>query len=160
MNPTLEETPTGNVGTGQKVTAVNALEILLVVVVAFVVVFVGWRLVGVDAFARQAVIWIANVAMLVTIWIGLRVRGQSWDHIGLGFRFGGRRALVRTALQSIAILIAALAAFVAGSVVTMNFATAPEGADMSGYEHLHGNLPMLLLAIGATRFLEGTIVVA
>lgn len=139
----------GNVGTGQKVTAVNALEILLVLLVAFIIVSVGWRLVGVDAFARQAVVWIANVAMLVTIWIGLRVRGQSWDHVGLGFRFGGRRALVRTALQSIAILIAALAAFVAGSVASMNFATTPEGADMSGYDYLHGNLPMLLLALSA-----------
>ena len=132
----------GNVGA-------NAIQILLVFLVAFVIVAIGWRLVGDDPFARQAVVWVANVAMLVTIWIGLRIRGQTWEHLGLSFRFGGRRALVRSVLQSIVVLIAALAAFVAGSVLTMSFTAAPESADMSGYEYLHGNLPMLLLALAA-----------
>jgi membrane protease YdiL (CAAX protease family) len=129
--------------------AANALQILLVFLVAFLVVLAGWSLVGDDPFARHVVVWVANVAMLVTIWIGLRVRGQTWEHLGLSFRFGGRRALVRSVLQSIVVLIAALAAFVAGSVLTMNLAAAPESADMSGYEYLHGNLPMLLLALAA-----------
>jgi membrane protease YdiL (CAAX protease family) len=133
----------------QKIAAANALEILLVLLVAFVVVFVGWQLVGADPFARQAVVWFANVSMLVTVGIGLRVRGQKWEHIGLTFRFGGRRALVRAVLQSIVVLIAALIAFVVGSVLIANIASAPESADMSGYEYLHGNLPMLLVALAA-----------
>ncbi len=132
----------GNVGA-------NALQIMLVFLVAFVIVAIGWSLVGDDPFARQAVVWVANVVMLVTIWIGLRIRGQTWEHLGLSFRFDGRRALVRSVLQSIVVLIAALAAFVAGSMLTMNLAAAPESADMSGYEYLHGNLPMLLLALAA-----------
>lgn len=133
----------------RKSAMVLPLEVAPVFLVAFVVVFVGWRLVGDDPFARQAVVWVANVGMLVTIWIGLRARGQTWDHLGLGFRFGGWRALVRSVLQSIAVLVAALGAFVAGSMLTMNVSAAPESADMSGYSYLEGNLPMLLLALAA-----------
>lgn len=129
--------------------AANALQILLVFAVAFLVVLAGWSLVGDDPFARQAVVWVANVGMLVTIWFGLRVRGQTWEHFGLAFPIGGRRAVVRAVLQSIVVMIAALACFVAGSVLTMNVAAAPERADMSGYEYLHGNFPMLLVALPA-----------
>lgn len=127
----------------------NAVQILFVFLVAFVIVAVGWGLVGADPFARQAVVWIANIAMLVTIWIGLRVRGQTWEHIGLTLRIGGGRALVRAVLQSIVVLVGALAAFVAGSVVTANIAAAPEQADMSGYTYLQGNFLMLLVALPA-----------
>lgn len=127
----------------------NAVQILLVFLVAFSIVVAGWRLVGADPFARQAVVWVANVAMLVTIWLGLRVRGQTWEHLGLAVRFGGRRALARAFLQSIAVLVVALVAFVAGSVLPVTVAAAPVQADMSGYEYLHGNLPMLLVALAA-----------
>lgn len=34
-----------------------------------------------------------------------------------------------------------------GSIVAANLMTIPEGADMSGYNYLQGNLPMLLLAL-------------
>ncbi|MEJ2186060.1 MAG: hypothetical protein P8Z36_09000, partial [Gemmatimonadota bacterium] len=114
----------------------NVVQILLVFLVAFVVVFAGWRLVGDDALARQAVVWVANVAMLVSIWIGLRVRGQTWEHLGLPFRFGGVRALVRSAAQSIVVLVAALGAFVAASVLMTAFAAAPASADTGGYAYL------------------------
>jgi membrane protease YdiL (CAAX protease family) len=127
----------------------QVLEIGLVFLVAFVVVSVGWNVVGDDPFARQAVVWVANVGMLATIWLGLRLRGQTWEHMGLSLRFGGRRALVRSVLQSAVVLVVALSAFVAGSVLTMNLATAPESADMSGYEYLRGNLPMLIGALAA-----------
>lgn len=127
----------------------NALQIVLVFGVAFLVVLVGWSLVGDDPFERQAVVWVANVGMILTVWINLRVRGQTWEHLGLSFRFGGTRPLVRSLLQSVAVLIAAVAAFVAGSMVPLSSAASPQSADVSGYEYLQGNLPMLLLALAA-----------
>jgi hypothetical protein len=135
--------------TTQRSGARNALEILFVFAVAFVVVVVGWKLVGEDTFARQAVVWVANVAMLITVWIGLRVRGQKWEHLGLARRFGGKGALIRVFLKSLVVVIVALVAFVVGSMLSANLAAAPESADMSGYEYLRGNLPMLLLALVA-----------
>jgi len=124
-------------------------EILLVFLAGVAIAVVGMRLAGDDPFARQAALWTANVLMLGMIWAGLRVRGQGWGSLGLSFPFDGFRALLRTLLQSIAVFAAALAAFAAGSVLAMNIAGAPQRADMSGYEYLQGNLPMLLLALAA-----------
>ena len=127
----------------------NAAEIILVGAIAFVIVIVGWAFVGEDPFARQAVVWVANVLMLLTIWLGLRKRGQGWAHFGLSFRFGGGRALLRTVLQSVVVLVIALVAFAGGSVLASFRGTAPEPADMSSYSYLEGNLPMLLLSLAA-----------
>ena len=59
------------------------------------------------------------------------------------------QTLVGSVVGGIMALVVALAAFVAGSVLAMNVAAAPETADMSGYDYLRGNLPMLLLALAA-----------
>lgn len=127
--------------------AAQAAEIACVFSLAVTVVFVGWRVVGSDLFARQVVVWVANLLMLGTVWIGLRARGQTWEHFGFRVRFAGLRALGRAVLQSIIVFAIALAAFVAGAVVMADVTTAPQGADMSGYNYLQGNLPMLLLAL-------------
>jgi hypothetical protein len=127
--------------------AANLLQIGLVFLVGFVVVFTGWSIVGDGFFIRQAVVWVANAAMLLSIWIGLRIRGQGWEYIGLSFRFGGVGDLAWAVARSIVVLIGAVVAFVAGSVVMTAFAAAPASADTSGYEYLQGNLPMLLLAL-------------
>jgi hypothetical protein len=129
--------------------AAQLAEIVLVFLVAFVVIGVGWSIVGDDLFARQAVVWVANVLMMVTVWIGLRLRGQTWAHFGLSFRFAGRRALGRAVLQSVVVLVVALLGFIVGSMLMINLAGAPEGADFTGYGYLQGNLPMLLLALAA-----------
>jgi membrane protease YdiL (CAAX protease family) len=129
--------------------ASGALEILLVFVVAFVVIAVGWRLVGEDPFARQVVVWVANVLMLLTIWLALRRRGQTWAHLGLRFRPGGPRAIGRAVLQSLAVVVVALAAFILASMLTRGLATGAAAADTGGYDYLRGNLPMLILALAA-----------
>lgn len=126
----------------------QAAEIMAIFLVAAAVITVGWRLVSGGLLARQAVVWVANVAMLVTVWLGLRLRGQTWRHFGLGFRFARDRVL-RTLLQSIVVMVVALVAFVAGSAVMSNVTPANQVADMSGYDYLQGNLPLLLLALAA-----------
>jgi membrane protease YdiL (CAAX protease family) len=115
--------------------------------VAFVVIAIGWDLVGDDTFARQAVTWVANVLMILVVWMGLRIRGQTWEHFGLSFRFGGVRVLGRTVLLSLVVLVIAGAGFVVGSIVAANLMPIPEGANMGGYDYMQGNLPMLLLAL-------------
>lgn len=123
-------------------------EILLVFSVAVVVILPGWWLTGENLFARQAVVWVANVLMLITIWFGLRLRGQNWAHLGLHFRFAGWRSLIRTFLQSIPIFVIAVIAFVAGGLMLAGGAPQQQ-ADMSSYSFLKGNLPMLLLSLVA-----------
>jgi membrane protease YdiL (CAAX protease family) len=129
--------------------AAQAGEIACVFVLAVVVIAAGWTIVGSGPLARQAVVWVSNVLMLVTIWTGLRLRGQTWEHLGLATRFAGLRAAGRTALQSIVVFVVAVAAFVAGAIVMANIMPAPPAADMSGYQYLQGNPAMLLLALAA-----------
>jgi hypothetical protein len=130
-------------------TEAKVAELVLIVLVASATVALGWALVGARPLARQAVVWFANVLMLAMIWSGLRLRGQTWEHLGLRFQFPGWRTLLRMILQSIGVLIVALAAFVAGSAIVANVGQTPGPADMSGYSYLQGNLPMLLLALAA-----------
>jgi membrane protease YdiL (CAAX protease family) len=106
-------------------------------------------LVGDDPLARQGVVFVANLLMLVMVWLGLRVRGQACEHFGLSFRLASRRSVIRTVLQSIAVFFAALGSVVVVAVVMAIIFGRPEGADMSGYAYLSGNLPMLFLVLAA-----------
>ncbi|HEX9729156.1 MAG TPA: CPBP family intramembrane glutamic endopeptidase [Gemmatimonadales bacterium] len=122
-------------------------ELVVVLAVALAAITIALPLVGNNALARQAVAWVANVVMLCVVWLGLRVRGQSWEYFGLGLRFAGWRSVGKAVLQSFLVLIAAAAAFVLGSIVMANITGVPESADMTRYEYLRGNLPMLILAL-------------
>ena len=125
----------------------KAAEIAVVFLAACVVIAVGIKMVGSDIFARQIVVWVANVIMIILVWTGLRLRGQTWAHFGLRFRFGGWWPLLRTILLSVPVLVIAMIAFVAGEVMMRGAAPAAQQADMSSYEYLQGNLPMLLLSL-------------
>ncbi len=124
-------------------------EIVALWVVALAVIGLVGPLAGENPFAGQSVVWVANVLMLVMVWLGLRLRGQGWVHFGLSFRGASRRIVVRAVLVSLVVFVAAIAAFVVGAIVMANIVGIPEGADMSGYNYLSGNLPMLILALVA-----------
>jgi hypothetical protein len=124
-------------------------ELVVVFAVALVVVLGAGPLVGDNPLARQGVVWVANVLMLVMVWVGLRLRGQGWEHLGLSVCLASRRTVVRAVLLSFVVFVAAVAAFVVGAVLMANIVGEPEGADMSGYDYLRGNLPMLIAALVA-----------
>ncbi len=127
--------------------AAQVAEFLAVAGVAGVVILGGLPWAGEDPLARQGVVWVANVLMLVVVWVGLRLRGQSWAHFGLSFRPAGRRTVLRAIVQSLIVFVAAAAAFAVGAVVMANIVGMPEPADMSGYDFLRGNLPLFLLCL-------------
>jgi membrane protease YdiL (CAAX protease family) len=105
-------------------------------------------LVGDDPFASQALVWVANVLMLVLIWLGLRLRGRSLSDFGLSFHAGGPRSWIRAVALSVLVFVGAVAAFVVGAIVAANLVGIPEEADLTGYNYMQGNLPLLLLALG------------
>ena len=127
----------------------NLLQIFCIFLVAALIIGVGWSFVGDDLLARQAVVWFANVAMLATIWAGLRARGQTWGHLGLSRASWRAYPPAGLLARSILVLVLALAGFVAGAVIAANLVGLPEGADLGGYEYLQGNLPMLLVSLAA-----------
>jgi len=126
-------------------------ELVAVFVVALAAIAIGTVVTGGSSnpLLYQAVVWVANVLMLLTVWLGLRLRGQTWEHFGL--RFGGvsPRGIVKTVLLSVAVFVAAVTAFIVGASVMANIVDQPQPADMSGYNYLHGNLPLTLLALAA-----------
>ena len=122
-------------------------ELLLVFLVAYLLISVGKIWAGEDLILNQAVVWLANVAMLLTVWAGLKLRGQSWQHFGLGFKAFSWRQGLRTFLLSLLVFILAVAGFIIGSIVMANITGIPENADMSGYAYLEGNIGMLFLTL-------------
>jgi hypothetical protein len=69
-------------------------EILLVFISAFVFIRLMKPLVGDDPILKQAVVWVANILMLIIVWAGLKLRGEGWKDFGLTFKsFPGEREL-------------------------------------------------------------------
>lgn len=127
----------------------NLVEISLLGVIALVVIWTGWQWSGDGLLARQAVVWVANVLMLLAIWGGLRRRGQSWSHLGLQRPPRDLRGTSRLLLQSLLVFLAALAGFIVGSIVAAMVMGEQPAGSMGGYQYLQGNLPMLILAWAA-----------
>ena len=124
-------------------------ELILVFGSAVGIVAVGGPLVGEDPLAGQILLWVSNVVMLALVGLSLYLRGQRWRDLGLQPQRIGWSWAVRMLWQSALVFVAAIAAFVAGSVIAGAFAGAPQSAELSSYDYLQGNLPMLLLALAA-----------
>jgi hypothetical protein len=122
-------------------------EILAVFGIGVGVIALGAPRVGESPLARGGVVWVANILMLATIWLGLRLRGQGWEHFGLTWARVRLRGVLRAVLTSLAVFVAALAAFVASAIVMGALLGRPEAADLSGYDILRGNLPLLVAVL-------------
>lgn len=85
--------------------------------------------------------------MLLIVWQGLRLRGEGWEHLGLRFGVPARPTLVRAVGLSVVVFVGTIAGFLVGAIVGANLFGTPEQADMSEYNYLAGNLPMLLLSL-------------
>lgn len=119
------------------------LEIAAVFGTAFIILVVGLPLTGDNFMAKQLVIWVANVAMILIVALGLKRRGEGWSHFGV-------RPIenwLRLVGASLLAFVFAIAAFVIGSIIMANITGIPESADMSSYEFLSGNLPMLFVTL-------------
>lgn len=122
-------------------------EILLLFLLVLAFIKVVLPLAGENPIYKQLVLWLANVLMLIFVWVGLRLRGESWEHFGLKFKLPTFKRGFNTFLLSILVFILAMAGFVIGSIVMANITGIPEGSDMSGYDFLKNNLPMLLVTL-------------
>jgi membrane protease YdiL (CAAX protease family) len=122
-------------------------EIAVVFLVGLAVIIGSRSLVGDNPLAFHGVVWLGNVLMLLTVWLGLHLRGQNCGHFGLNFRRPNRQTFIRTVLLSFVVFVFAVAAFVMSAVVMANIVGMPEVADMTGYNYLHGNVPLLMLSL-------------
>jgi CAAX protease family protein len=135
----------------RKLLQTNALakitELLLVFLVAMIIIMVFVKGDGDHLMYNQAVVWVANIVMLLLVWAGLKIRGESWPDFGLGFKKISLKGAFKVFLLSLLVSVLATAGFIIGSIIMANIVGIPEPADMSNYEYLKDNIPMLLISL-------------
>lgn len=125
----------------------SLVEIVAVFAVGTLIVAIGLPFAGENPLARQGVVWVAYIFMLAAVGLGLRLRGDGWSSVGLGRVDLRWRTAWRYLWQSIVLLAAVLLAYVAAAILMANVTGIPEQADVSKYNDLSGNLPLLLLSL-------------
>ena len=90
---------------------------------------------------------LAIILMVVLMWLGLRLRGQTWGHFGLSFRIPNRRNAFKTVLLSVPAFLLAAALWIAANALFTRFGPTQTEPDMSGYNSMQGNLPRLIVMI-------------
>ena len=123
-------------------------EILFLFISVFVFIKFLTPLVGDNPILKQVVVWTANILMLIFVWMGLKLRGESWKVFGLGFKSVTWSEGLKTFLLSLLVFVLAVAGFIIGSIIMANITGIPENANMSGYDYLKDNIGMLLLTLG------------
>jgi len=123
-------------------------EIILVFLVAFLFIKAFGSNETSDLLYNQAIIWTANIMMLIMVFTGVKLRGEGLEHFGFSFKKVTWKIGLKTFLQSILVFILALAGFVIGSIIMANITGIPESSDMSSYDYLKDNIWMLFLTLG------------
>ncbi len=125
----------------------NIGELLLVFLPPFLLIRVMSTWVGEDPIRSQGVVWVANVIMLLMIWTGLKLRGQSWSDFGLTFKSISFKGCLKVFGLSLVVFVIGVAAFIFGGIIMANITGVPESADLSIYDYLKDNLGMLFLSL-------------
>ncbi len=110
------------------------------------VVVLGQSLLSENPGAQQMAASVAILLMFFFIWLGLRLRGQTWSHFGLTFRWGNRRTVFRAVALSLAVATAASVAFVGAGVVIANIAAQSNQAEMNA-DFLRDNPVALIVTL-------------
>ena len=145
-----EHQPSGKATWGQRLANNKGLQLFEIATVfsPVVLVVIAFRMTRLnDPMLLVGAVWVANVLMLGLIWTGIRIRVESWRSIGLPFGYPRMGDVGWSFLKSIPIFLFAIGAFILGTVVMANIVGVPDGADMTKYNYLRGNLPMLLISL-------------
>jgi len=114
---------------------------------ALIIIYAGGQFTGENILARMGVVWIANIAMIATVVVLQRRKGETLANLGVGRIDWSTKGLMKLSGASLLAFVIAIVAFILGSIVMANITGIPEDADMSSYQFLAGNLPMLLLSL-------------
>lgn len=128
-------------------TLAKITELVLVFLLAMIIILIFVKEDGDHLMYNQVVVWVANIVMLLLVWAGLKIRGKSWPDFGLGLKKISLKAASRVFLLSLLVSALATAGFIIGSIIMANIVGIPEPADMSNYEYLKDNIPMLLISL-------------
>ena len=122
-------------------------EILIVFLAAIIIIATLLPWAGEHLIKLQGVVWVANVVMLLLVWLGIKLRGESWESFGLSFKRFTLKEAIKTFLLSLLVFVLAMIGFILGSIIMANITGIPEQADMSSYAYLKDNLLMLFVTL-------------
>lgn len=100
-------------------------EIILIFVVAFGFIKIFSPFAGDNIVSNQIVIWFANILMLLYVWLGIKLRNQKLSDFGITFNKITIKKGIQVFLISVLVFIAAMVAFVLGSIVMANITGIP-----------------------------------
>lgn len=139
--------PSSNLTSFWKRPSSYIIEILIVFSSGALVVLLSSNWAGDHPIRGQASAWVANLLMIGMVFYLNYKRGASLDELGLQpLPKEGRSWLLLFAKALLALLLG-LIGFVLGSIVMANITGVPDTADMSQYNFLRDNLPMLLISL-------------
>lgn len=124
----------------------QACEIGAVFAPVIAVVVLGRSFFSENPGAQQIAASLAILLMIFFIWLGLRLRGQTWRHFGLTFRLGERQSVFRGIAQSFVVVMVAIVLFVGSGMMIASIATQADQAEMSA-DFLRGNPLALVITL-------------
>lgn len=122
-------------------------EILGLFLLAFLILGPGSLWVKNNPLRVQILVWFSNIAMLLYVWMGLKVRNQDWSHFGFSFQWPGWKHTIKIIGLSLIVFVVTTAVFVLAGALLQGMSEGAPEADMSGYAYLQGNLPLTILAL-------------
>ena len=122
-------------------------EIIFVFLLAFTIIRIFVPFAGENLIIKQLVVWVANILMILSVWVALKLRGENWKSFGLINEFTSWKNIWQVFYLSLLAFALGLAGFLLGSIIMANVTGIPEPADMSNYAFLKDNIGWLILTL-------------
>jgi membrane protease YdiL (CAAX protease family) len=132
----------------------NIGEIFIVFLAPLLIISSMGTWVADDPLRSMGVVSVGNAIMLLMIWTGLKLRGESWADFGLTFRTISFKKSLKVFGLSLLVFVIGSAAYIVGGALMANVTGVPESADFSIYDYLNGNLGMLFLSLGSVYIIS------
>ena len=126
---------------------VKIFEILFLFFLAFIFIWFFESNKSENIIYNQVLLWVANIFMLIYIYIGIKLRDEKLSDYGLSIKKFNFKYGLKTISRSFLIFIIALIMFIIGSIIMANIVGIPEPSSFSEYNYLKENTWALLLTL-------------
>lgn len=130
------------------------LELLLVFGVVLLFLNLVHKITGPGGMGQQLAVWLANVLLLILVWLSQKIRGGTLKGLGLQIGVKTWRGLLKTVGLSVLVLVLALVAFQLGSLLASSVIPAPPKEIANTYEYLRENPAVFLLSLLGVYFVS------
>lgn len=126
---------------------VKLFEILLLLVLGLFFILIFEYNKGDDVIYNQVILWLANIFLLLYVFLGIKLRGDKIGSIGLCFKKFNLQLGAKSLWQSIVVFVLALLFFTVGTVIMANITGIPEGSDTANFGFIKMDIWILILTL-------------